>query len=407
MPGPRTAVRKRVLRATLSVRGLMVLVLAIASVLGWFAHRANLLRESVERIEQAGGRVEFLSKRKREAFSPGLLKGQGWLKRQFAWEKARSARPLGTLKNPGWLVRHLGWEYGDSVASVDFDRHDPGNLLHDFRSRSGLYRVRGSTGFNITEVLRAAERLPSLSHVSLLRAHLDAADVAALAGATGLHDLYLFDCSFDTGASLDALKSLKSLESCTLRIGSPEDKLLAWMAGVASLKYVFLQGPGVTDATLAALEPGSNLEMLSLEECDIAGAGLGHLRAHKRLSWLVISDARLESLESLRELPALETLDLSFVRPKRDDWTRALLKLVGVKELSLFGTEVSDRAIYDVGRMQNLKELSLMGTGITDECLGDLKQLEQLQRLDVSNTAFSSKAADRLRRANPKLKIER
>ena len=51
--------RSRRWRVRISVRGLMVLILALGSWFGWVANRARVQREAVAAIERAGGHVYY------------------------------------------------------------------------------------------------------------------------------------------------------------------------------------------------------------------------------------------------------------------------------------------------------------------------------------------------------------
>src|SRR4051812_9204702 len=85
-------------RFRLSVRVLMLLVLALGGGLGWIAHRARVQREAVEVIRRAGGSVGY---------------NRPW---------SSGATPISQPKPPGppWLRRLLGPDYFDTATSVHF-----------------------------------------------------------------------------------------------------------------------------------------------------------------------------------------------------------------------------------------------------------------------------------------------
>jgi hypothetical protein len=80
---------------SLSLRGLILLVVLIAATLGWVANRAAIQRESVDAIRKAGGKV--------------------W----YDWEWGDPSpfdRPAPQW--PSWLVNAVGVDYFSNVVSV-------------------------------------------------------------------------------------------------------------------------------------------------------------------------------------------------------------------------------------------------------------------------------------------------
>jgi hypothetical protein len=87
--------RRRFLR--FSMRGMMVLVLAIGGWLGWIVRSARIQREAVAAIEKAGGEVHFPWEWKNGTVVPG---GKPWA--------------------PERLVNLLGVDYFGHIAHVSF-----------------------------------------------------------------------------------------------------------------------------------------------------------------------------------------------------------------------------------------------------------------------------------------------
>ena len=81
--------------ARVSVRSLIVLVLVVGFVLGWFVRRAHLQSEAVAAVRNAGGTVAY------------------------DWEYKNGQRLQGeTPGGPRWLADRLGPDYFDSVTEV-------------------------------------------------------------------------------------------------------------------------------------------------------------------------------------------------------------------------------------------------------------------------------------------------
>ena len=81
--------------ARFSVRGLIVLVLVVGFVLGWFVRRAHLQSEAVAAVRNAGGTVAY-----------------DWEDNE--WHPVQGGKPGG----PKWLADRLGPDYFDTVIAV-------------------------------------------------------------------------------------------------------------------------------------------------------------------------------------------------------------------------------------------------------------------------------------------------
>src|SRR5580700_7143156 len=90
----------RPIRMRMSVRVLMLLILLLASGMGWLAHCARVQREAVAAVEKAGGRAIYEWSR-----TPGAGLNP-------------SARPRG----PKWLVDRLGVDYFGNVSLLFLGR---------------------------------------------------------------------------------------------------------------------------------------------------------------------------------------------------------------------------------------------------------------------------------------------
>jgi hypothetical protein len=99
---------------------------------------------------------------------------------------------------------------------------------------------------------------------------------------------------------------------------------LSALGGVETLNLV---GPEVTDATLEDLRPLKQVKSLMIQNCRVTNAGMSHLAA----------------------LPQLETLYINGV-PIRDDCVVFLSRLAGLRNLSLFRTEVTAAGTEELRR---------------------------------------------------------
>ena len=77
----------------ISLRGLIVLVLVLGSVLGWIVSRAKVQRDAVAAIERAGGSVKY----------------------EWEWKDGRF-NPTEKPWWPKWLMDHIGPNYLAHIA---------------------------------------------------------------------------------------------------------------------------------------------------------------------------------------------------------------------------------------------------------------------------------------------------
>lgn len=121
--------------------------------------------------------------------------------------------------------------------------------------------------------------------------------------------------------------------------------------GRFTIRQINLNQKSVRDAQLEPLKPLQQLDELHLQGSLLTDVGLSNLQEFKQLNELdlhkslSISD---KGLESLRYLPRLTKLELSYTR-------------------------VSDKGVENLSALKNLKILHLTGTRVTSEGLKTLK----------------------------------
>ena len=102
-------------RFRVSVRTMMILVLALGAGLGWIVHRAREQRLAVRAILARGGMVEY----------------------DYQYDAVRDRRlPTGRPWEPAWLQQLLGDDYFHTVVCVGLDRvAEDADLAHVARLR--------------------------------------------------------------------------------------------------------------------------------------------------------------------------------------------------------------------------------------------------------------------------------
>jgi hypothetical protein len=263
---------------SLSLRGMMLLILVVGFAMGWKARRASLQRRAVAQIE-------FL---------------HGWVK--YDWEpeiygcfdsRADTFHPPG----PRWLRNMLGDEYFQEVVEVELP--DPSTFPEiDPTSRDS---PPDSTEYQSVREL-ILQRQES-------KEALDRDQLACLEGLDRLDTLTLRGNPLKSEglARLGRLSNLKSLTSFDTPIGAEG---LAAITKLSRLKVLYLDSE-ITDARLNDLKDLPNLEELYLANAwKITDAGIESLVKLSKLKWLqlnaeLLTDAGVNRLRELKNLDEL------------------------------------------------------------------------------------------------------
>ena len=248
----------------LSVRGLIVLVLAIGAGLGLLARRARIERDAVAAILRAGGTVKYESGMPYYGTAPA---------------NHSSGEPRG-------LVDAMGENYFDHACAVYFRKEiSDSELAHVGHLRALVFLVLEDT--NVTD-----------------------AGLAHLEGLTQLSELFFLRRSQITDSGLAHLKGLAKLSKLGLLNTRVTDLGLVHLKALTDLSELNLDRTQVTDAGLVHLKRLRKLERLNLQPTQVTDAGLVHLRGLAHLSYVDLShtqvtDAGLAHLKGMTELSAL------------------------------------------------------------------------------------------------------
>ena len=175
--------RPRTLRsyARVTLRVFMLVILAIATLLGWAAHRARTQREAIRAIRTLGG--------------------------HFSFDPSYRQRPGPTWKT--WLADRIGADYVYRVEYVtSLDNMTDANLV-ELEALARLKRVDLS-GSGITNLgLDHLKGLSELSQLSLADTAIDGAGLSRLKGLSALTELDLAG-TWITSAGMENLRGLTS-----------------------------------------------------------------------------------------------------------------------------------------------------------------------------------------------------
>jgi hypothetical protein len=311
-------------RLSISLRGLILLVLGLGCLLGWTVRRSRLQSEAVAAIKRAGGYVEYASRPEGKPDAPPL------------WRR--------------WLIDHLGIDYLDRVVWV-----------------------RGAgAGFDDTTMIHVS-RLEYLEHLGLsLSPNVTDAGLLHLAGLSRLRHLDL-DLDGVRGPGLAALGGMSELE--TLRVGRMKiaDADFAHLANLKKLKVLEASNnERLTDAGLAHLAALTELRDLNLAWTRVTGRGLVHLRGLRKLERLNLAQTQVETLEPIRGLP--ELIYLHLIGCPIGEGIAPAASFNKLTYLVLSNTQVDDAGLKALSGLSNLKELLLNETKVTDAGLVHLER---------------------------------
>jgi hypothetical protein len=243
-------------RMAISLRALMLAVLALGLWLGWRVHLARVQREAVAVIKAAGGQVAF------------------------DWEFAPDGRRIGGGPNaPDWLVKAMGAEYFQSVVGVEL-------------IKVGEDGMPVESGVNTSQLANALRELPKLKSLTLMGTQ--AADPVMQA--------------------IGALRDLETLDIITFFNWTPKltDTGIAHLAGLKRLKKLQLMNAGLSDASLAPIGTLRQLESLSVQGSNLTDSGIAHLKPLSGLTVLFVdmshskwTDAALSNFLGMMKLQDL------------------------------------------------------------------------------------------------------
>ncbi len=211
-----------------SVRGLIVLVLAIGAGLGWIVRSARIQREAVAAIRKSDGIVYYDWQS-----TPGLT------------------TPAGKPRVPRWLVDLIGVDYFGHIRAVS------------------LHRATDAT-------MAQVGRLDQLDTVLLRDSSLSDTGLAHLSGLANLSILDLGQTRI-TGAGLAHLKGLSKLQVLDLVGTHVTDDGLAHLNGLSNLMQLNLNSTHVTDAGLVHLMGLTELHVLEVVGTQVTEEGAKEL----------------------------------------------------------------------------------------------------------------------------------
>jgi hypothetical protein len=289
--------RKRSL--TLSVRLLLLVILALGAWMAWKGNRVRQQARAVAAIRSYGGFVHY------------------------DWEVVNGKIVPGrTRPEPAWLSRLLGDDFLHDVVYV--------SLVYDDSSGKRIETRR--TDDSVLPHLRALTKI----RVLLLQGR-QATDngIANLGGLTSLEQLLMWNASDLTDAGAAHLSGLKNLRKLHISNSQITDASLKQFARLPRVEELSLQGNHFTDRGLENIQGLRNLDGLyvGLGRCEITDRGLAYLQHLPRLRVLDIQNSRVtaEGALQLARLPKLTEIWRNGSQISNADIPKLQAKMPGLK----------------------------------------------------------------------------
>lgn len=301
---------------SLSVRSLMVLVLIVGSLVGWYVRQVSVFRGALTTIEAAGGRVWFADQ---DSYR------HGW------WV---------------WLSQWTGIELFREVTFVHVSR-----ISQDPPAAGQLASPRPS----LDDVCAAIRRLGRVGYVSLdprsiFMTRTPEPDPLGALTEVGLAELAATPID-DLTIGVDQMTAAMLAQVCRLR-------------QLKELKIDCGSTPLPPMGTLRAIAELTQLESLILNDFgELHGDDLASLRPLQALQRLEINPSPLADavLAPLDALPQLAKVEFRSTRITDAGLSRLVARHPQLKELNLDGTLLTDRGVESLANLTALKSVYLVG----------------------------------------------
>jgi hypothetical protein len=299
---------------TISVRGLLLLVLAIACWLGWIVNKARQQRAAVAALQKFGGFVHYDWE-----FLDGPVKvPRGNLLWMPTWGKLTANRKPWA---PNWIRRAIGDEYFQSVAHV--------SLYVDIQK--GNADARWVNMGPADDALRALATQTSVRTLQIGGQQVTDQNLSYVGQLTGLEELNVSWAHELTDSGFLQLSRLNRLRILEVDLSRMTDTSMEVIGKLTKLEELRVDAEGVTDRGLAKLEGLTRLKYLSLGKGPqkISDAGLEFLKNMNELEYLDLSGWQVSD-EGIAQLRALKTVHIGLSKEQAERRKKLQTLLPGV-----------------------------------------------------------------------------
>jgi len=342
---------------SLSVRGLMLLVLIVGGVIGWEVNRVNRIRRAVAvLVRNSDDPPDFRPPSETISFTIGDA-------------PSRTEVTFATVQSPwipDWLRATLGDEHFPRVVKLV------------------LARSPSATDWD------AIAALGSVRTLNLTYVPLKDADLALLPVCADLRELSLIGTEITDGA-MASVGTLRNLRTLDLRMTKVTPGGLAPLANLTQLEKLELSSGAGTDVGVGHIRGLTKLRTLGATGfgSELSDVGLGHLKEMTQLESLEFAARHVsdKGIAILAQLPRLRVLKIHAAFPHVSE--AIALTARGVEQLGQFSslerldldpeTAIDDTWLRAIGRLVGLRQFQIAGAGITDAGLAYLQGLPNLE----------------------------
>jgi RNA polymerase sigma factor (sigma-70 family) len=351
---------------------------------------------------------------------------------------ADDPRIIEVIKEAGGQMAFYEGAMSKCVMTVTFDEKKGSderlNLVKELkRVRCVNMRGRGFTNAGVKLLMN----VKTLRTVGFLNCAIDDMGLAELKACSSLERLYLnflpasgdglkelkglplkdlwVDCYPGTSSfndhGMQQLKNFPTLRTVHILNAAISDVGMESLSGLLNLRDLMLASHKITDRGLVSLKPlaKGKLQHLQIDSTSVTDDGLDHLKGLTELRTLVLGQTQIDDNGLTRLSGMTHLADLGLYNSRVTDAGLAQLKSLSgtLRTLSLGGTKVTDAGLKEINAFRNLWGLYLDNTNITDAGLEHLKEMPSLERIHLTDTRVTDAGVAALRKALPKLHVER
>jgi hypothetical protein len=212
-----------------------------------------------------------------------------------------------------------------------------------------------------------------------------------------------------TDATLECPKDCPELEWLGIVDTQVTPLGLKQLEKLPQLRGMNLIGTNVTDdwlECLSSMKQFRQFQSLAIYHAGVTDRGLRFLAACPHLTILFldspnVTDAGLDNVARLTKLTGLELNNANIT----DAGVERIRRLTKLRSLHLKKTKITDAGLRFLVGMSDLRHLDLNATSITDAGLECLKGLRQLEHLDIDDTKVTRRGVEKFKKALPNCSV--
>jgi hypothetical protein len=281
-------------RWQISLRALLLLIIALALGLGWRLHKARQQAALVAAIESFGG----------------------WVYYDYDFVDGQRVPPSKRRDAPLWLRRTFGDELFREIRQVVLVYND-----------AAAFRANHPDVMTIESLLGRIAAESSVKSLDLNGVSVTDEGLGPIGKMRSLEQLIIAEGSPVTDAGVAHLAHLGNLREVRIPRSRISDDSLILLSGLPSMENLSLEGNHFTDRGLTGLQGRESLKIVWIGHGDLqfSDAALAHLKGFNKLEVLDIEGAPVTAngIKQLRGLKKLRVLYVNLNRRTDEEW-RAL-----------------------------------------------------------------------------------